>query len=518
MVLFLLARLVEHSGPTGVITSVLYPNYVYVFEGKYTYRITVDAGLVIQIAFDNCILKRDSKIIIYDGYDESNSPELLTQKQDDVSMSSVVSTSNVVFITFSISSFSESKFKLVWNQMGYMNSSANVSFVDNLNCTENSIVNLAPRQIQMITSPGFPNGYDVLVDCKWTFVPTVQGYHALLTFNGLDLESTDGCIADYVSVSKSRDLDHFTEIAKVCTPDPDRSVTMYRGTPSLRVEFRSDSYLNKTGFSATVELDCGGLLTQPSGIIEADMVSLTTGRFTQTCTWDIAVKRGRTIQFEFNNKLTMKRHPDGSCASYIIIRNGDNDEAPFLGDGKFCENKAFTIPKTSGNKAYVKYVKELTPVSFEDVFEITYRQVEHNCGGEITLTSNNNSTIINTPNYPNIPLPFIECIWRIAAPNGELIIIEFLERFDLTSSRNCTQEYVEIRDGSTMAASTIGRFCDAIPPTQMTTSNMARVHYFTDVLVPKNGFKAKLSIAKCGGSYNSWRGFVTSKNYPGSGK
>lgn len=114
---YFLARMVEHSGRTGVITSILYPDYVYVFEGKYAYRITVDVGFSVQISFDNCILKRDSKIVIYDGFDESNSPELITQQQDDISKEPVISQSNVVYITFSIQSFSESKFKIIWNQV-----------------------------------------------------------------------------------------------------------------------------------------------------------------------------------------------------------------------------------------------------------------------------------------------------------------------------------------------------------------------------------------------------------------
>lgn len=112
---------------------------------------------------------------------------------------------------------------------------------------------------------------------------------------------------------------------------------------------------------------------------------------------------------------------------------------------------------------------------------------------------------------------YVECIWKVIAPNGELLVVDFIERFDLTSSRNCTDEFVEIRDGSTTAASLVGKFCQDKPSTQYTTSNMARIHYFTDVSVPKNGFKAKISMAKCGGSFTSWSGFISSKNYPGLG-
>lgn len=54
------------------------------------------------------------------------------------------------------------------------------------------------------------------------------------------------------------------------------------------------------------------------------------------------------------------------------------------------------------------------------------------CGGEILLSSLDNSTEISSPNFPNIPLPHTECYWMIRAPPEESLRIDFEDRFDLT--------------------------------------------------------------------------------------
>lgn len=149
-------------------------------------------------------------------------------------------------------------------------------------------------------------------------------------------------------------------------------------------------------------------------------------------------------------------------------------------------------------------------------FTLRYEEVTFDCGGTI-IFNGENSTIINTPNYPNIPHPHIECVWTVIVPSGELIQVDFIERFDVTNSKECDQEYVEIRDGGTANGNVIGKFCGKMPPTQYSTSNMLSIKYYTDIVVPMNGFKANITLAKCGGFYRSESGIIQSTNYPGLG-
>lgn len=45
------------------------------------------------------------------------------------------------------------------------------------------------------------------------------------------------------------------------------------------------------------------------------------------------------------------------------------------------------------------------------------------------------TTNISSPNYPDIPPPHTECIWVISGPPGESLQIDFIDRFDLTYSK-----------------------------------------------------------------------------------
>lgn len=280
--------------------------------------------------------------------------------------------------------------------------------------------------------------------------------------------------------------------------------------------FNSDYGTNKTGFMATTFLDCGGIMTESEGIIEYNVKSyILPYRIMNNCMWNITVRRGKTIQFEFID-LKIDNITSGGCGAALTIRNGIDDMSPYLGQGQFC-GKVLPkdVPETSSNRAFVKY-KTATP-TFSS-FKIRYYEVQHKCGGQVRLSLNvNNSVIISTPNYPNIPQPHIECIWTIIAPIGEQVRIDFLERFDLKFSKTCEDEYVELRDGSTSSSQLIGTFCSEKPTTKYSKSNILMMKYFTNIDEPKNGFKLNASIGVCGGMKRSSLGILTSPKYPGLG-
>lgn len=192
-----------------------------------------------------------------------------------------------------------------------------------------------------------------------------------------------------------------------------------------------------------------------------------------------------------------------------------------MGKGKYCgtsDDLEYNIPQSGSNQVLIQYSRELGSGLSKPNFTLHYEQVEYECGGNKILDRHSNpSEIITTPNYPNIPSPHIECIWRISATNGELLRFEFIERFDLTFSPECTSEYVEIREGSTSQSPVIGTFCGEMPRPVITTSNYARLSYFTDVAVPRNGFKVNVTVAQCGKSISGRSGVISSPGYPGKG-
>ncbi|KAL1132414.1 hypothetical protein AAG570_010369, partial [Ranatra chinensis] len=80
----------------------------------------------------------------------------------------------------------------------------------------------------------------------------------------------------------------------------------------------------------------------------------------------------------------------------------------------------------------------------------------------------------------------------------------------------CTKEYLELRDGATDSSHLIGRYC-SVPSFKVTKGNTLYVKYFTDVKDPRDGFRARISMSKCGGTiYNSRSGSIQSPGYPSS--
>lgn len=72
----------------------------------------------------------------------------------------------------------------------------------------------------------------------------------------------------------------------------------------------------------------------------------------------------------------------------------------------------------------------------------------------------------------------------------------------------CEVEYVEVRDGGTEFSPLIGRYCKEAPHTQFSTGNMMFVKFFTNTEDPRNGFKAKISLAYCGGTLRGLEGEI----------
>ncbi|XP_038590997.1 cubilin-like, partial [Micropterus salmoides] len=78
-------------------------------------------------------------------------------------------------------------------------------------------------------------------------------------------------------------------------------------------------------------------------------------------------------------------------------------------------------------------------------------------------------------------------------------------------------DYLELRDGSTSNAGFISRLCgNTRPSTQHSTGSSMLLRFRTDSSVTHKGFKAKYSIATCGGTYIGQRGMIHSPGFPGN--
>lgn len=448
---------------------------------------------------------------IYDGYD--NTAALIDRYQAKPEKS-IKTTTNSLYIEWTIQN--SGRFRLEWSkQSATLDNAQTLNVTETMNCTANSLVTLSSRMFRTVSSPGYPYGYAENLDCVWRLTSGLPGFHVSVSFTDINLEAVGvSCVSDYVSVAATEDFVDDEPLATLCSANFS-SAQRFHGTPNVRLAFHSDWYTNRTGFSADVRLECGGELTAPTDTITNAMALMQPTN--SYCNWTVRVREGHTISVNISS-LQLHKSTTGACNSFVILRNGHSASSPFLGAGQYCDaDAALTIPNTISNYLYVQYYAGDRPAL--DTFSIRYQDVSVECGETIRLTSSGElrETIISSPNYPSMALAHSECVWTIVAPNGELLQIDFIEQFVMTPDPTCSKEMVELRDGATEGATLIGRFCKETPSTQRTTSNILRVRFFTDVPMPRNGFKAKVSIAKCGGYYRSPAGVVHSSNYPGRG-
>ncbi|GLG98263.1 Cubilin homolog [Gryllus bimaculatus] len=508
----------ELEGQSGQIASPLYPR-PYLQESEYSWRVTVAVGSAIRITFrefyiesfsDSC----DMFLAIYDGYDDT-APELM-KKCGTMVPDPITSSSNMVYIYMSSMGVRHgSLFFLEWLQVE-RTPVPRPTPLRNLTCggmiylgnhTSNSSVSE-----YILTSPGYPYGYRHGLRCEW-IIQTPQLYHPVILFTAMDLERNTRCTVDYVSVYSATDqsgewklLNTLCQTNATLTPPIDAYNMM-------KVVFRTDYSVNRTGFAAKVYPACGGSVKMPNGVIEVDnTTSGSSQNYYMECQWNITVRSGRTIKVAFDRFYIRNDRSDiAQCGDlYLKIQNGHYADSPSLGQPKYCGTELPVIPESTSNHISITYKN----IRGGQGFKLRFFEESVSCGGSYTLSRFDNSMEISSPGFPNSPLPHIECIWTFMAPGGEALQVDFDPIFDFQSSKDCEADYVELRDGGTQNSRLINRFCIRPPSTQRSTQNMIWIKFFTNTYDHPSRFKANVSIARCGGIIRNWRGDIRSPGYP----
>ncbi|XP_053622099.1 cubilin homolog [Plodia interpunctella] len=497
----------------GEIASPLYPR-PYDGSGEFWWRITSD-NQIINIEIDQLVIHThsescDDNLSVYDGIDDEAT--LLIELCGALHSKSEVirTTTNAAYIKLTLNEKNEGAlFHLRWSQGDTDISEPN----EKPNCGNNSTITIMPGSSDHFSSPNYPHHYEINQNCEWIYKATF-GRHLSLQFVVFDIEERDPCTyGDYVSIYSSNNPAEWKPIKeKACLKSEVEHV--FNASSFIKITFTSDFSYTKMGFLAMVKSQCGATLNDPSGEITADVNDFNNmyHREPLRCDWRVKVRPGRRIMLQFSYfNITNK---ENDCQTYVVLHNGESLDSPKLSDGKYCgyahENRKGMM--TSGNNLVVSYIASKAR-TFQN-FKIIYEEVHMNCGLTTTLNADKTWEIINTPNYPNVPDPYSECNWHITGPIGEILRVDFIERFDLHKDDECTGEYVEILDGSSYFSPSKGRFCGTNPGTIKTTGNAVSINYITELTEPNNGFKANVSIDVCGGVITSYKGEVTSPGYP----
>ncbi|XP_036916668.1 cubilin [Sturnira hondurensis] len=361
-------------------------------------------------------------------------------------------------------------------------------------------------------SPGWPESYSNNADCTWLL--QAPGSTVELNILSLDIESHGTCNYDKL-VIRDGDNNMAQQLAVLCgreIPGPIRSTGEY-----MWIRFTSDFSITRAGFNASFHKSCGGYLHANRGIV-------TSPNYPETyppslnCSWHVLVQSGLTIAVNFEQPFQIPNR-DSSCnqGDYLVLKNGPDTSSPPLGphggNGHFCGSRPSSTLFTSDNQMLVQFVSD--DGDGGQGFKIRYEAKSLACGGHIYIHDADSVGYVTSPNHPDNYPQHADCIWLIAAPPGKLIKLQFEDQFNIEVTPNCTSSYLELRDGADSNARIISKFCGtSLPSSQLSSGEMMYLRFRSDSSATHVGFKAKYSIARCGGTVTGQSGVIQSIGYP----
>ncbi|KAF4095682.1 cubilin isoform X1 [Onychostoma macrolepis] len=496
----------EITGSSGQIASPLYPR-TYPNNADYRWTVTVDSDSHIQIQFLDIDIEDQfncyyDKLKIYDG--SSTSALLLGEFCGLTLPNAVRSSGSTITLEFKSDNVIGGKgFLVEWTAV---QGSGPLPTIQPGACGGTLMTGDNP---QFLFSPGWPELYQHNLDCSWV----IRSPNSIIEFNllSLDMEDEVSCLHDSLSI-RDGDINLSPLIAKVCGRELPGS--LHSTGDAMFLQFTSDGSINGRGFNATFSRGCGGFLHTDRGVLSSPQYPQNY-KPNMNCNWQVMVTPGFRVSVTFQSPFQIQGYGDHcSTGDYLELRNGPDGNSPTL-SGRLCGSSAPSTFQTTDNSLYAHFVSDGSNEG--NGFKLVFEAHSSACGGLIVLNDGDPPGYITSPNYPSNYPPNIDCVWIITVPNGEAVQLDFENDFYIEAHTGCMYDYIEIRDGPTSDAALMGRLCgNTRPSTQHSSGTTMYIRFRTDGSVTHIGFKAKYSIATCGGTYISQSGTIRSPGFPDS--
>ncbi|KAK7065275.1 hypothetical protein SK128_012047 [Halocaridina rubra] len=359
-----------------------------------------------------------------------------------------------------------------------------------------------------INSPNSPDTYPGNLDCYWV-LDLPSGYVIQLTWHTFVLESHYNCAYDYVEIFDNSSIagngGQMGERYCGNTLPP----VMTSSDNLMTIHFHADSSVNHDGFSAVYHgLDasrmCGGHYHTQSGVLTSPDYPDNYPN-SRTCEWTITVPRAHQIKLYFEE---VNIEPSHNCMyDALEIRNGATLTSPII--SRICKvNESVPEILSHHHQLYIRFTSDES-VSYKG-FKIVWDSAATGCGGTLAGVSGE----IISPGYPQPYHHLSDCYWTIRVGQGSIIMLLFTD-IDLESHNSCSFDFVEVRDGSSYRAPSLGRYCSmsrgfiAIN----STSNTLWIRFRSDYSNNGRGFKAQY-VTGCNTIIRGHRGVIVTPNYP----
>ena len=504
-----LLNLVYLNNDTGVISNSQYPSMTIADEAV-VWRIITSESTVVSVTVKRIQLTmlRDvfclSKLNFVDG-DLMTGTVISQVCGNEPPENPIVSSTNQMTIAYIGSG--RSMFLLEYkaiNQLAYeANKTLENQNVTSGNCSEEIHLNYATNNV-VITSPGYPDGYDNNLLCTW-LVRSAIGQKIAIKVDFLNIEA-GSCNYDKLNVFDRNLNDEIYLNQTLCGRKKD--VSLMSNSNLAKIQFESDSVGNGTGFQATLSTACGGyVMGEQKGVLS---YNAGTGEKSFKCDWVIAVRPKRKMSLIITSLLFSAHQHEDCSEDFLLIRDGPTINSPIL--GKYCNrtSEILSINETSSNQVYVTFYA-LKPLY--QSFSLNYEEVRVGCTQKYRLQSKEDVQIIQSPNYPNPPIGIIECDWTFLSPPSTTMRIDF-KILNPNIPCNLTEQAISVYNGGSVLSGLLIRDCPRVSSV-FSTENMMHVNYITNGENLHAAFQASVQVSVCGGTYliKSSRVHLRSKNY-----
>ncbi|KAF7245952.1 Cubilin [Varanus komodoensis] len=229
-----------------------------------------------------------------------------------------------------------------------------------------------------------------------------------------------------------------------------------------------------------------------------------------SCSWVIRTDYDKILHITFP---VFQLEESTSCrSSFLQVHDGESTAANML--GKYCGSSPPAELSSSHNSLYFFFYSD--HMANAGRFTVHWESQQPECGAELTGTYGS----ISSPGYPGNYPPNRDCYWTLST-NPSLLITFAFGTLSLEHHDNCSEDYLEIRDGLLPQDPLLGKYCStSLPPPLQTTGPYGWVHFHSNGFGSDRGFHITYTTApadpNCGGNYTDSSGVIMSPYWPNS--
>ncbi|XP_053955149.1 cubilin homolog [Anastrepha ludens] len=354
----------------------------------------------------------------------------------------------------------------------------------------------------VIKTPSWPRPYEDSMDCEWIISAPI-GHKIELSIQNFSVETTSkNCNDDYLEIRNGKSSTS-PLIGKYCGSSIPVRIPSF--TNYLYLHFVSDSYISDTGFYITwqqTETGCGGKLNSYKGSIHSPHnVYVNTG--TVSCDWQITVSRGSTIMIY----ITSFGDDSVLCKQNLLTAyDGLSVNSPRIIFA--CGNKGNALQlKTSSNQALIIY--NFADSDVEDGLQF-FIEYETNCNVEL----DNLNGVIESPNFPDIYPPNLNCFWDIQSGKNNKFQLMFSHLDIEIRDESCDFDYIIFFDLHNDDVLSKQYLCSNPRKAITTEGNRFQIRFVTDYSEPAKGFRLEYKRIGCGEYLSENYGIIKSPHAP----